>query len=200
MRFYMTSILLVAAVAFAADDPRGQLDAFADGLDRLTGRFEQITIDEDGAIAEESTGRFYFQAPDRFRWDYETPFAQELVADGERLWHFDESLDQVTVREQPEPEQSPLLVLTRPHMLERFYRVEPSDAENVIEFVPRDEEVEFERARLHFRRGVPEMLEMRDRFGQVTRLHLADLERNPRFADDLFNFVPPEGVDVLEGY
>lgn len=199
-----TSLLLplavLAAMSAFADEPRDQLDAFAEGLESLSGEFEQITIDESGQVAEEAEGRLYFRNPDRFRWDYDAPFPQQMVADGEKLWHYDESLDQVTVRDQPNADESPMMVIMRPELLERFYRIREGSDDEVLEFVPRDKDAEFEQAELHFHDGVPRMLELHDRFGQRTRVILKALTRNPRFEEDLFRFTPPEGVDVLEGY
>ena len=86
--------LLSAGVA-AQPDARVLLDEFARGLDSLTADFTQITIDGRDEVVEESTGRLYFRAPDLIRWDYLEPFPQEIVADGEKLWHYDEALEQV---------------------------------------------------------------------------------------------------------
>lgn len=191
---------LMLSPTLASADARTALDCFAEDLESLSGQFTQITLDADGFVADESSGQVYFKTPDRFRWRYLEPFPQDLVADGTRLWHYDESLDQVTVRDQPEAAESPLLVLTRPELLERFYAIEPSESEDVIQFRPLSDEGEFETARLYFVDGLPSALELNDRFGQLTRLELTDLVRNPELDDELFQFVPPEGADILEGY
>jgi outer membrane lipoprotein carrier protein len=200
-RLLMVSLTCLLATAPAwSDNARSQLDAFAEGLETLSGEFEQITIDETGRTIEEAEGTLYFSRPDLFRWDYQSPFPQQMVADGEKLWHYDESLDQVTVREQPEAAQSPLLVLTRPELLDRFYRIEAGGDDQVLEFLPLAEDAEFELARMHFRNGLPELLELHDQFGQITRIILKQLERNPEIDPAVFTFEPPPGVDVLEGY
>ncbi|MEE4639340.1 MAG: outer membrane lipoprotein chaperone LolA [Wenzhouxiangella sp.] len=199
LRCLICAVLLIPGLALA--DAREALDRFAEGLNTLSGSFRQIIFDSDGFALEESEGELYFQAPDRFRWDYQQPFPQQLVADGQRMWHFDELLEQVTVGDQPEAGESALLVLTRPELLERFYRVEPSSSADELHFVPLDSEAGFERASLRFVDGVPVMLEFTDRLvGQMTVIELAALQRNPDLDDALFRFEPPPGVDVLEGY
>lgn len=192
-------LLTVSSTGASPENGRAQLDAFAEGLETLSGRFEQVTVDAGGSVTEESSGELYFSRPDHFRWNYDEPFPQEIVADGEQLWHYDESLEQVTVREQPAANESPLLVLMRPELLERFYRVTTSDATG-FDFVPLDDNAEIERGRLEFRDRQPAMLELIDSFGQTTRLRLFDLDRNPELSSDLFEFSVPEGVDLLEGY
>jgi outer membrane lipoprotein carrier protein len=194
-------LLLLIAPAWADQEgPRAMLDRFADGLESLTGSFSQVTLEAGGRLIDESEGQLYYLAPDRFRWSYETPFPQELVADGEKLWHFDESLDQVTVRDQPPAAESPLLVLTQPDLLDRFYRIEASEEAHVLRFRPLAEDGEFEQASLTFIDGQPAALELIDAFGQLTRLELFELVRNAEVDPAMFNFVVPDGVDVLEGY
>ncbi len=196
----LSVVLLIWSPLLSADAVR-QLERFAEGLETLSGAFHQVIFDDEGFIVEESSGLLYFQAPDRFRWDYAEPFPQQLVADGERLWHFDEGLDQVTVRDQPPPSDSPLMVLTSPHLLERFYRVEDHDNPDVLRFLPLAPEAGFERALMRFADGVPVELELVDSLiGQITRIELQELVRNPELSADRFLFTPPPGVDVLEGY
>jgi outer membrane lipoprotein carrier protein len=196
---WLAAFLLTVSASGTPQDGRAQLDAFADGLDTLSGRFEQVTIDAEGRITEESSGELYYSRPDRFRWSYGEPFPQEIVADGEKLWHYDVSLEQVTVRDQPGADQSPLLVLMRPELLDRFYRVTASGRE-LIEFEPLEEGTDIVEGRLVFREGLPWQLELEDSFGQLTRLRLLELTRNPQLDAELFEFTVPEGVDVLEGY
>ncbi len=185
----------------AAQEPaRAQLDRFADELETLSGQFAQTTLDPDGFVSEASTGDIFFSAPDRFRWRYLEPFPQELVADGEHLWHYDESLEQVTQQDQPSASDSPLLVLTRPELLDSFYSISETGDPDVIEFRPLADEAGFERARLVFADGMPVALEFNDNFGQTTRIDLFDLIRNPALDPALFTFEPPPGADVLQGY
>lgn len=175
------------------------LDAFAADLDSLTAEFTQITVDGRDEVVEQSSGRMAFEAPDRIRWDYLEPFPQALVADGEQLWHYDEALEQVTVRPQPAPEDSPMLVLTRPDLLETFYRVLPSSEPNVLRFEPLADDAGIEMARLTFLNDLPYALDLFDPFGQSTRLTLENIERNPAIEPGTFEFQVPEGADVLEG-
>lgn len=192
-------MLLHPMVVAAQPDARAMLNDFAAGLDSLSAGFTQITIQSDGEVVEESRGRMAYQAPDRFRWDYLEPFPQVIVADGEKLWHYDEALEQVTVRPQPAPEDSPMLVVLRPELLENFYRILPSDRPDQLRFEPLADNSEITMARLTFVDGAPAMLDIFDPFGQSTRITLENLRRNPDIPAGTFEFEPPEGVDVLEG-
>ncbi len=58
------------------------------------------------AKAKTSTGQFSFARPNRFRFDYETPYAQSIVADGKTLWFYDPDLQQATAHKQDAALQS----------------------------------------------------------------------------------------------
>jgi len=195
----MTVLVVASGLSHGQPDGRAQLEQFADGLESLSAEFEQITVDSSGEVVEESRGRMVFQAPNQIRWDYLEPFAQVIVGDGEQLWHYDEALEQVTVRPQPAAEDSPMFVLMRPELLERFYRILPSERPDQIRFEPRAEQAEITMARLSFRDGRPMALDVFDPFGQSTRLTLSSVRRNPELDSDVFEFEVPEGADVLEG-
>ncbi|MAS05750.1 MAG: outer membrane lipoprotein carrier protein LolA [Ahrensia sp.] len=199
--FFVAVVFLAAfsSSTVAQPEARALLDDFARGLDSLSAEFSQITVDGNDEVVEESRGRMYFQSPDLIRWDYLEPFPQVIVADGEQLWHYDESLEQVTVRPQPAPGDSPMLVLTRPELLEKFYRILPSDRPDQLRFEPLADQAEIEMARLTFRDGKPATLDLFDPFGQSTRLTLTNIERNPEIDASVFEFEVPEGADVLEG-
>ena len=47
-----------------------------------------------------SAGSFDFVRPNRFRFVYQPPLAQTIVADGQTLWLFDADLNQATARSQ----------------------------------------------------------------------------------------------------
>jgi outer membrane lipoprotein carrier protein len=199
LRALLMLLLLLPGVSQA--DPMADLETFADGLDTLSGDFRQIVFDSDGFALEESGGQLFFQAPDRFRWNYIEPFPQQLVADGQQMWHYDEGLEQVTVREQPEDAESALLVLTRPDLLERFYSIQASGLPDELHFMPLDEQAGFEHASVRFVDGRPAAIEFVDRVvGQITLIELDNLQRNPELDPELFRFEPPPGVDVLDGY
>ena len=90
--------LLGANVSALAVTPSEQLEAFLSGLRTLESEFQQTLFDENLEQLEESRGLLFLQRPKRFRWDYRTPHAQLIVADGVKVWIYDRELAQVTVQ------------------------------------------------------------------------------------------------------
>lgn len=195
-------MVLGGGLAVAANAPRATLEGFSAGLQGLDGRFEQRVFDTEGRMTEETQGRVALSAPRQFRWEYEEPFPQLIVADGDHVWVYDPDLEQVQVRIQShEEQQSPLTVLIDPSELERQFKVSAGDGEGGLEWVvltPKDEEnAQFASARLGFKGQTLERMQMRDALGQRTEMSFSGWKRNPTFATGTFAFTPPEGVDVV---
>ena len=91
---------LCATSTFAAETARARLDAFAKDLRSVSAHFEQQAFDPKGGAGKTSRGELALKAPRQFRWDTVAPYAQLIVADGEKVWIYDADLEQVTVRAQ----------------------------------------------------------------------------------------------------
>src|SRR5699024_7632650 len=153
--------------------------------------------DANGRARESSSGQVALSAPRLFRWEYQEPYPQLIIADGSRVWVYDPDLEQVTVRPQGEEEQnSPLAALVDPSILERDFVVEEagsSDGLEWLEIAPRQAgDAGFQNARLGFDGGVLVTMEVLDALGQRTEIGFSDWRRNPGFDPDTFEFTPPE--------
>lgn len=189
--------LALAAEPSAIDS----LKRFFAEADRYTARFEQVVLDEVGEPIQESRGRLWIERPDKFRWNYETPYEQQIVSDGERLWVYDEDLRQVTVRPlEGGLLDTPAVLLAGRGRLEDRFRIRESDVRNGLAWVtltPKRRDSGFESVRIGFERGRLRMLEIMDSLGQTTRYTLRNGVENPRIAAGRFEFTPPPGVDVV---
>src|SRR5690606_17534664 len=122
-RWLLIAIIALAGVAHAG--ARDRLDSFTRGLKGLEGRFTQHVFDEGGRVRETSSGRVALAAPRLFRWEYQDPYPQLIVADGTTVWVHDPDLEQVTRRPQGGAEQdSPLAALIDPARLDRDYIID----------------------------------------------------------------------------
>lgn len=200
MKRCLLAFLLFAAPAWVLAHPA--LEAFSKDLRTLDGRFEQQVFDPDGNLQEQSQGRVALAAPRQFRWDYQEPFPQTIVADGDRVWVYDPDLEQVTVRQQSHEEQSsPLAALIDPGVLEQQFEVDDEgevDGLQWISLMPRSSEgAAFAKARLGLRAGELLQMEMIDTLQQKTVIRFRDWVRNGALPQGHFRFVPPAGADVV---
>lgn len=203
MKRLLPILALVAGFAapLSADTARQQLERFSDGLESLHAGFSQLVVDAENQVQDSSEGEVWLRRPDRFRWQYGGDFPELVVGDGERIWIYDEMLEQVTVKSQAEAGMdSPLALLTEPGRLDEAYEVREVgeiDGAELLELRSRSQEAEFERFVLGFAGDRPVLILMEDAFGLRTEIRFEDVERNPSLDEELFRFEPPAGVDVI---
>jgi outer membrane lipoprotein carrier protein len=209
MKFFAMLSCMILSSSLAAEDPvlappgsaREQLNLFSAGLETLHAQFEQQVISSDGSVQDSSGGEVWLSRPQRFRWEYGGEFPEWVVADGERVWIYDVTLEQVTVQDQSAAAaDSPLTLLTDPGRLDEQFEVrEAGEAWDLqlLELRARSAETDFERILLGLRDGGLELMIMEDAFGLRTELRFREVRRNPALDSKLFIFEPPDGVDVI---
>lgn len=155
-----------------------------------------------------SSGTLEFQRPGRFRFSYQKPFEQTLVADGQTLWLHDPDLQQVTARPQAQVLSSTPLALiissTDLAGLQKDFLLQTEPARDGLQWVkatPRraDGQMQYALAGLRSGERGPELvaLEVLDALGQRSLLRFNGLEVNPVLRADAFQFQPPAGTDVI---
>ena len=194
----------------------------AGGLDSLelfvktvkTGRadFTQVVTSpaKDGQAprAKTSSGTFEFSRPNRFKFVYQKPFEQSIVADGQVLWLYDVDLNQVTQRKQAEALNSTpaALIAAAPDLraLQADFTLANAPEKDGLQWVdaiPKSRDSQLQRIRVGFRPGDKTVmlaaLEILDSFGQRSLLTFNQVEVNPRLASDTFQFKPPAGADLI---
>lgn len=192
-------LLLCAAQAHAGG--RERLDAFFKDVRSLRGEFTQTVLDSRMKVGEQARGTLALQRPGKFRWDYKAPYHQIIVADGSKVWIYDIELEQVTVKPLDHAVgNTPAQLLSSGENLDKSFTItEQGKADNLewVELTPKQQDSSFERVRLGFDQRDLRSMELKDNFGQTTRLQFSNLERNPKLVPSLFDFKPPPGVDVV---
>lgn len=200
---FLIMLSMIAPIS-ASDDPKSGIDSlrrFFREVNSFSARFTQVVLDERLSPIQESSGMLWIERPNKFRWDYDKPYQQRIVADGARLWVYDVGLQQVSVRPLSGGlNDTPAMLLAGRGRLEDNFTIKPLSAQNDIEWVqlsPRRKDSGYEDIRVGFARGKLHVLEMVDGFGQVTRVTFRSSTENPRIDANRFSFTPPEGVDVV---
>jgi len=198
---------LVAGSAWAGG--MESLEAFVKGVKSGRAEFTQTVTSpsKDGAPprSKTSTGTFEFQRPGKFRFDYQKPFAQLIVADGKTLWLYDADLNQVTQRAQAQALGSTpaAVIASAPDLraLQADFTLEGAPAHDGLEWVkatPKNKDGQLQSVLVGFDGQSLSALEILDSFGQRSVLKFSKVETNPALAGDTFNFKVPKGADVLK--
>ncbi len=198
-RLVFAALLAASSWAGAASVERFQV--FMRTTPSAQAAFEQKVYDRTGKLVQSASGTFAFQRPGRFRWSYARPNPQLIVGDGEKVWIWDEDLNQVTVRRLARAiGTTPAALLAGAADVTQAFTMQDLGARDGLEWLearPRDKEAGFERIRLGLGTAGVEAMELVDSFGQTTVLRFSNLARNPRLDADTFRFTPPKGADVL---
>jgi outer membrane lipoprotein carrier protein len=201
----LTKHCLAAAFALAA------VTADAATLDRLRSfvrdtqtaraQFTQTVADRSGRVMQTASGEFLLERPGKFRWSVAKPYKQLLVGDGQRVWVFDEDLNQVVVRNVGDAlGATPAALLSGNQDVERAFtwkELPVSDGLDWLSATPISKETTFAEIRLGFDAKGLAALELLDAFGQKSVVRFASFERNPKLPADNFKFTPPKGADVI---
>ena len=198
-----TLILLHSGLpAVAQAESIAQFDRFFEEVLTFKARFTQTIFDENLVPLEESSGQLRISRPGRFRWDYDPPAEQSIIADGKRMWVYDIDLEQVTVRKLTDAlGTSPAGVLSSGGNPKHNYRVQDLGQQGEIGWVSlhsKEEAASFSEIQLGFDRGTLRLIQLLDDLGQITRIVLSDVKENIAIGAEWFAFEIPKGVDIID--
>jgi outer membrane lipoprotein carrier protein len=208
MRHPFHSLRPVLVVALFLSSPLvmggGALDtvqAFFKDLNTLEADFHQQVLTSEGKLQQESNGHVWILRPGRFRWNYLTPYKQQLVADGGHLWSYDEDLAQVSVQPMDKVfSATPAMLLSGNEPLEKVFNLQEPPANGGAQQVlltPKSDDSSVIEVRLQFSKDVLSRIEARDNFGNTTTFTFTNLVRNAPVDEGIFRFVPPPDADIV---
>lgn len=199
--------MFVSSAAFAVEKKlstgEAYLENFLANTQTFEAAFQQTLRAHDGEIIQQAEGEFYLERPGKFRWNYQTPYEQIIVSDGEKIWIYDVDLQQVTVqKESAGLPATPMSLLEDSSTLHKNFNVSPVDEKDGVY-----------RLKLESKTGDSDFgeiviglddkglcfMQLHDQFEQVTDIVFSDINTNKKLAKEIFEFIPPEGVDVFGG-
>jgi outer membrane lipoprotein carrier protein len=180
------------------------LNANLAGMVSLSADVEQLIIEADGGILEESVIRMLLKRPDGFYWETVEPYAELLVTNGVWLWSYQPDLEQVVIEpwNKEESELAAQLLSGDTGGLSAEYEIASlaSDSREVSEFLltPRVSTNINRRVSLSFTSSRLDSIVVEARNGQRTVWRFVNVVLNPQIEDEVFQFEIPEGIEVIE--
>jgi outer membrane lipoprotein carrier protein len=197
----IAALALLAAISVANAATLDRLRAFVRETQTARAQFTQTVVDKNGRAMKSANGTFELSRPGKFRWIVEKPYKQLLVGDGQRVWVYDEDLNQVIVRRVGDAlGGTPAALLSGDQDVERAFAwkdLPDADGLSWLGATPLAADAAFTEIRLGFDGKGLAALEIVDAFGQKSVVRFTNVERNPKFAPDMFRFTPPKGADVI---
>jgi len=198
-----TIALLLCLLSFnvAAEDVIAiqQLRAFLENTHSLSARFQQKLVDEYGGLMQQSAGTLNMQKPGKFRWDYILPYSQNIISNGKKIWMYDSELEQVNVRPYDQMKSSPVNLLDNQKLDDQFILESLPFTENQhwVRLTPKSAESDFKKMLVGLQNGKIKSMRFRDNFNQQTDIEFEQLVVNQKFKKHNFEFIAPEGTDVM---
>ncbi|MFT5659072.1 MAG: outer membrane lipoprotein carrier protein [Gammaproteobacteria bacterium] len=202
MKYLLLTIALFCGLTTAyAKTAEQRLNTALKNLDSLTADFKQTVMDDGKKVLQQSSGTVAIQRPGKFAWIYTAPYEQRIIADGSELWIYDVDLDQVTVK----PMESglataPIMILMKQDTVNSDFTVNEVGQRKFlywVELEPKSKELEYSHVYIGLENDVIKAMELRDNFGQSTQIVFENLRQNVIHNPKVFQFIPPEGVDVF---
>ena len=155
-----------------------------------------------GAAGKQSSGQFAFKRPKQFRFDYQKPFVQTIVADGKTLWMYDADLNQATQSSQNKMlDATPAALVASANniqSLQAHFVLENAPAKDKLEWVkatPRSADAQLQSVLIGFEGQQLRRLDILDSFGQRSLIEFGNFTPLP--AKTGFQYKPPAGADVI---
>lgn len=202
---YLTVFQVMPAFAEDKKISKGEvfLENFLADTKTLQANFQQILRADDGEVLQQTEGKFYLNRPGKFRWNYQSPYEQIIVSDGDRIWIYDVDLEQVTVQKKEAGLPStPMALLQNSSELHKNFTVSALDEKEGVyrlKLKSKSKESDFGEIVVGVDAQGLRFMQLHDQFEQVTDIVFSDITVNPKLAKEIFEFIPPEGVDVFGG-
>jgi outer membrane lipoprotein carrier protein len=84
MRLMLLGLFLACGAKAHAAGAIEKLKAFAEQTQSARTSFTQTVRDKDGATVQSASGKLSFARPGKVRWEYEKPYLQTIVGDGQK--------------------------------------------------------------------------------------------------------------------
>ena len=178
---------------------------YLDGIESLEANFLQEIIDRDGVVLETSHGYLKIKKPNMYKWVYFSPIEQEIVCNGDKIWIHDPELEQVVVRDVLDSDPNILdFIFEEPKVIKKTYSIEHILEDSGVEekfllIHLKEDSAIFEKAYVSFYDRTIHELKVRTGTERTLKVRLKAVRKNNEISAQEFEFVPPQGTDVVRG-
>jgi outer membrane lipoprotein carrier protein len=211
MKNVLATVLIAACAVPVSAAGLESLDSFIRTVKTARTDFTQVVTfpakDGQTARSKTSSGTFEFSRPGKFKFHYQKPFEQTLLADGQTLWMHDVDLNQVTARKQSQVlgATPAALIASAPDLRalqSDFILVSDGESDGLqwVLATPKAKDSALQSVRVGLRTGDSvelAELNMLDTFGQNSRLKFSNFQVNPVLGAKSFIFKTPAGADLI---
>ena len=198
----LITVIIFLTRAYGQDSAFDELDQLLQDINTLSADVLQLIVESDGGVLEESDIQMHLKKPEGFYWETISPFPELIVTNGDVLWNYQPDLQQVVIEDwdNTESELAAQLLNGRVDSLEDEYTIElfvDNEFSN-FELTPISLDSIYNQITISFASSNIDVIHLDNKNGEQTVWQFRDVEKNHSLADSMFEFEPPEGIDVIE--
>jgi len=195
-------VILWASISPNTLASMAELEVLLAKFSSFEGDFSQKSFDQNGQALQQLQGNMKLKKPDHFYWQSEDPNPQQLISNGITIWHYDADLEQVVIQEySKQAKQAPILVILKDSqsLKASFTWVSKKTSKGVTVYSLQaiDKQSALKKVDIGFSEGLLKRLEFVDSLQQKTHIEFSNMQINRNIEASLFEFILPEGIDVL---
>ncbi len=168
----------------------------------IEANFVQEVVNAKGESQQQNKGKLKAMEPNQFYWETAEPFPQKIVTDGKTLWVYDPDLQQVAVKpfEENYSKTPAMLFAGNAESISQQFTVEKiKGVAQGFRLLPKQQQKDlFLSLDLVFDKSSPVSMTIQDAMQQKTTITFSQVNINPSLTSNVFQFVPPAGVEVLQ--
>jgi len=197
-------ICVIFNVSLAQQGALEQLNSMLVSIESLKADVVQLIVESDGGILEESKIKMYFKKPNGFYWETITPFKELIVTNGVKLWNYQPDLEQVVIEDwdSSKTELAAQLLNGETENLGSDYQIEQlysdDSGDHQFSLTPLATDSVYERISISFVTSELDQIYLNSKNGQQTVWRFVTIERNESLEDNVFEFDPPAGIEIIE--
>lgn len=191
-------------LAWSEDTPQAQLGNLLRQVNTMSATVQQLIVESDGAVLEESSIQMHVMRPDGFYWETLEPFPELVVTNGAVLWNYQPDLEQVVIEnwDSSRSELAAELLSGRTDSLAEEYEIyienDAGEDMAVFQLLPLDQNSLYRRINISFDNTALLSIHLDGKNGQKTLWQFNQSQINQQLPPDLFNFQTPPGIDIVD--
>jgi NAD+ synthase (glutamine-hydrolysing)/outer membrane lipoprotein carrier protein len=146
-------------------------------------------------------GKVFLQKPGKFRWEYNKPYEQLIVGDGQKIWVYEPDLQQVSVKAQDDAlGKTPASILSGGINIREDFTVGETRHMAGLEWItliPKQADATFKKINFGLAESRIKKMALTDQFDAETEFTFDALHINPTLDPGLFVFSAGANVDVI---
>ncbi|MFH1437521.1 MAG: outer membrane lipoprotein chaperone LolA [Pseudomonadota bacterium] len=200
--------LTKGSASLTAEEVVKKLQDYYDSIVDFQADFEQVYKHKIYDEEKTSSGRVYIARPGKMRWEYKKPEKKLFVADGQYIWVFEESINQVTKQalDQSDLPVAITFLVGKGRLSDEFDSTlvpHESFAKKgmlVLELKPRNATTQYKKLLMIVdkKKYRVERTIIIDKSGNTNTMRFMEPQINKGISEKKFQFKPPKGATVIE--